>query len=68
MTIKKVEDQTSRGTPRGAGDPRSKDKVRVVIVRSIPMIETSNKYCRCLTFDGRELVTHSLNLGQGMVD
>ena len=57
MTIKKVEDQTSRGTPRGAGDPRSKDEVRVVVVRSIPMIETSDKYCRRLTFDGHELIS-----------
>ena len=57
MTIKKVEDQTSRGTPRGAEDPQSKDEVRVVVVRSIPMIETSDKYCRRLTFDGCELIS-----------
>ena len=57
MTIKKVEDQTSRGTPCGAGDPCSKDEVQVVVVRSIPMIETSDEYCRRLTFDGRELIS-----------
>ena len=57
MTIKKVEDQTSRGTPRGAGDPRSKDEARVVVLRSFPMIGTSNKYCRRLTFDGREVIS-----------
>ena len=57
MTIKKVGNQTSRGTPRGAGDPWSKDEARVVVVRSLPMIETSDKYCRRLTFDGRELIS-----------
>ena len=57
MNIKKVEAQTSRGTPRGAGDPWSKDEVQVVVVRSIPMIETSDEYCRRLTFDGRELIS-----------
>ena len=57
MTIKKVGNQTSRGTPRGAGDPRSKGEVQVVVVRSIPMIEASDKYCRRLTFDGRELIS-----------
>ena len=57
MSLKKVEDQASRGTPRGAGDPRSKGEVRVVVVRSIPMIEASDKYCRRLTFDGRELIS-----------
>ena len=54
MSLNKGGDQAGRGTPRGAGDPRSKDEARVVIVRSLPMIETSDKYCRCLTFDGRE--------------
>ena len=57
MNIKKVEDQTSRGSPRRAGDPWSKDEVQVVIVRSIPMIETSDEYCRRLTFDGRKLIS-----------
>ena len=57
MSLEKVEDQASRGTPRGAGGPRSKDEARVVVVRSLPMIETSGKYCRRLTFDGRELIS-----------
>ena len=57
MSVKKVEDQASRGTPRGAGDPRSKDEAQVVVVRSLPMIETSDKYCRRLTFDKRKLIS-----------
>ena len=56
MSLNKVVDQAGRGTPRGAGDPRSKDEARVVIVRSLPMIETSDKYCRRLTFDRRKLI------------
>ena len=57
MSLNKGGDQAGRGTPRGAGDPRSKDEARVVVVRSLPMIETSDKYCRRLTFDGRELIS-----------
>ena len=56
-SLKKVEDQASRGTSRGAGDPLLKDEARVVVVRSLPMIETSDKYCRRLTFDKRKLIS-----------
>ena len=57
MSLKKVEDQANRETPRGVGDPRSKDEARVVVVRSLPMIEAYDECCRCLTFDGRELIS-----------
>ena len=57
MSLDKVEDQASRGTPRGAGGPRSKDEARMVVVKSIPMIEISDIYCRRLTCDGRELIS-----------
>ena len=57
MSLNKVGDQAGRGTPRGAGDPWSKDEARVVVVRSFPMIETSDKYCRRLTFDRRKLIS-----------
>ena len=57
MSLKKVEDEAGQGTPRGAGGPRSKDEARVVVVRSLPMIETSDIYCRRLTSDGRELIS-----------
>ena len=57
MSLKKVEDEAGQGTPRGAGGPQSKDEARVVVVRSLSMIETSDKYCRRLTFDGRELIS-----------
>ena len=57
MSLDKVEDQASRGTPHGAGSPRSKDEARIVIVRSIPMIETSDIYCRRLTCERRELIS-----------
>ena len=46
MTIKKAEDQASRGTTRGEEGPRSRDEARVVIVRSLPMMVTSDIYCR----------------------
>ena len=57
MSLKKVEDQAGQGTPRGAGGPRSKDEARVVVVRSLPVIETSDGYCRCLTFNRGELIS-----------
>ena len=65
-----AEDQESRGTPRGAGGPRSRDKAQVAVVRSFSMVFTSDIHCRCLTCDRREviIVTNPLFLGQGMVD
>ena len=57
MTIKKAEDQASRGTPRGEEGPWSRDEAQVVVVRSIPMMVTSDIYCRRLTSDRRELIS-----------
>ena len=57
MSLNKGGDQAGRGTPRGAGGPRSKDEARVVVVRSIPMIEISDMCCRRLTCDRRELIS-----------
>ena len=57
MSLDKVEDHASRGTPRGAGGPRPKDEARIVVVKSIPMIEISDIYYRRLTCDRRELIS-----------
>ena len=57
MTIEKAEDQLSRGTPRGEEGLRSRDEAQVVVVRSLPMMFTSDIYCRLLTCDKRELIS-----------
>ena len=57
MTIEKAEDQASREAYRGADGPWSRGEVQVVIVRALPMMLTSDIYCRRLTCDRRELIS-----------
>ena len=63
-------DPDMKPDPRGAGDPRSGDEARSVMVKPLPIISTSDIYCRRLNCDRREviIVTNPLFLGQGMVD
>ena len=49
--------QESRGTPREAGRPWTKGKARTATVRSFPMVVTSDKHCRCLTSEWREVIS-----------
>ena len=57
MTIEKAEDQASREASRGADGPGSRGEAQVVIVRALPMMLTSDIYCRCLTCDRREMIS-----------
>ena len=52
-----AEDQESRGTPREAGGPQTKGKVRIAAVRSLSMVDISDMYCGCLTSERRELIS-----------
>ena len=58
MTIEKAEGQASRGTSREADGPWSRVEVQVVIVRALPMMLTSDIYCRRLTCDRYELISY----------
>ena len=57
MIIEKAEDQASREASRRAAGPWSRGEAQVVIVRALPMMLTSDIYCRRLSCDRHELIS-----------